>query len=283
MIEYDYGGKMIKIISDSTAYLPKEFIEKNDITVIPLHVLYMGEEFDEGLPGTYDAFFESFTKTKIFPKTSQPSLEDFVKAYNKVIDEGNEAIVFTISSSLSGCNSVANLAKNECKDPSKISIVDSGSCGQVVCGYAMEVIEKVKEGKSREEIVEYIERLKENSTICFVPDSLEYLYKGGRIGKVSATLGTILQLKPILTFKKGVLSCAKKVFGANKAISELFAMIPKTFKRLFVIHIANTKNYDALKSKVVTTFPNIEAVEGEMGPVIASHIGPAIGVCWIAE
>lgn len=274
---------MIKIISDSTGYIPEEFIKQHDIRIIPLHVLYMDEEFDEGLPGSYDKFFESFTKTKIFPKTSQPSLEKFIDAYNDVIDNGDEAIVFTISSSLSGCYSVANLARNECKDPNKISIIDSGSCGQVICGYAMEVVEMQQQGKTRDEIVEYIEKLKRNSMIAFVPDSVDYLCKGGRIGKVSATIGSLLNIKPILTFKNGVLACAKKVFGVGKAIQELFSMIPQTFKRLFVIHIANTKNYDLLKNKVEEKFPNIEPVEGEMGPVIAAHIGPAIGICWIAE
>lgn len=274
---------MIKIVSDSTGYIPKEFIKENDIKIVPLHVLYMDKEFDEGLPGTYDEFFDSFVKTKVFPKTSQPSLESFVNTFNKIIDNGDEAIVFTLSSTLSGCFSVANLAKNECKDPEKISIIDSGSCGQVVCGYAMEVVDAIKAGKSRKEIVEYIEKLKINSQICFVPDSLEYLKKGGRIGKVSATIGSLLQIKPVLTFKNGVLACAKKLFGINKAISELFSMIPKNFKRLFVIHIAKTKFYGLLKEKVMTKFPNIETIEGEMGPVIATHIGPAIGVCWISE
>ena len=76
---------MIKIIVDSTAYTPKEYAEANDITVIPLRVLYKDKEFDEGFPGTYDEFFEDFTKTKIFPKTSQPSLEAFTEEYNKAI------------------------------------------------------------------------------------------------------------------------------------------------------------------------------------------------------
>ena len=275
---------MIKLITDSTSYIPVEYIRENDIRIVPLHVLYMDEEFEEGLPGSYDEFFESFIKTKVFPKTSQPSLESFINAYNEVIDNGDEAIVLTISSSLSGCYSTANLARNECKNPDKISIIDSASCGQVICGYVMEAVDMIKQGKTREEIVAYIEKLKLNSMIAFVPDSLEYLRRGGRIGKVTAALGTILQLKPILTFKNGILSCSKKIFGgANKAIQELFSMIPKTFKRLFVIHIAKTVNYDLLKEKVVTKFPNIEPVEGEMGPVIATHIGPAIGLCWISE
>ncbi len=272
---------MIKLIVDSTAYIPKEFVEENDIKVVPLRVLYLDKEFEEGLPGTFDDFFASFTQTKIFPKTSQPSPEEFIKVYNEIIDAGNEAIVFTISSSLSGTYSVANLSKNDCKDPDKISVIDSMSTGQNIWGYCMEVIDKVKEGWNREEIIKYIQSLQVNSQICFVPDSLEYLKKGGRIGKVSATIGSLLQIKPILTFRQGTLLCAKRIFGSAKAITDLIAMVPKKVKRLFAIHIANTKHFDALFEKMKEAFPDIKIYEGELGPVVASHIGPAIGVCYI--
>ncbi len=272
---------MIKIIVDSTAYIPKEFIEENDIQVVPLHVLYMDKEFEEGLPGSYDEFFASFTKTKIFPKTSQPSPDLFTNAYNKVIDEGNEAIVFTISSSLSGTFSVANLAKSDCKNPEKISVIDSMSTGQNIWGYCMEVIEKAKDGWTRAQILEYIAQLQINSQICFVPDSLDYLKKGGRIGRVSATLGSLLQIKPVLTFKQGTLLCAKKIFGTAKVFGELISMVPKNVKRLFAIHIANTKYFDTLYDKMKQAFPDTEIYVGELGPVVAAHIGPAIGVCYI--
>ena len=272
---------MIKLIVDSTAYIPKDYIEKHDIQVIPLHVLYMDQEFEEGLPGSYDKFFESFTKTKLFPKTSQPSPEAFVNAYNKVIEDGNEAIVFTISASLSGTNSVANLARENCLDPEKITVIDSMSTGQNIWGYCMEVIEKAEEGLSRQQIVDYIVTLQENSQICFVPDSLEYLKRGGRIGKVSATIGSLLQIKPVLTFKQGTLLCAKKIFGMGKAIADLIAMIPKKTKRLFAIHIANTKFFDVLLAKMKEAFPKTTIYEGELGPVVAAHIGPAVGVCYI--
>ena len=272
---------MIKLIVDSTAYIPKDYIEQNDITVVPLKVLYMDKEFVEGLPGSFDEFFASFTQTKIFPKTSQPSPEDFINAYNKVIDDGNEAIVFTISATLSGTNSVANLARESCKNPDKISVIDSMSTGQNVWGYCMEVIEKAAQSYTREQIIEYIASLQVNSQICFVPDSLDYLKKGGRIGKVSAVLGSLLQIKPILTFKQGTLLCAKKVFGVAKVISELLAMIPKNVKRLFAIHIANTKHFEQLHQKMIEKFPDATIYEGELGPVVAAHIGPAIGVCYI--
>ncbi len=271
---------MIKIITDSTAYIPKEFLEENDIKVIPLRVLFDNEEFEEGLPSTFGSFFEKFTSTKIFPKTSQPSLTQFTDAYNNIIDNGNEAIVFTISSALSGTNSVANLAKTECKNPDKISVLDSQNCCQTTWGLIMETIELIKKGFSREEILKELALLQVESRVCFVPDSLEYLMRGGRIGKVSAKLGELLQIKPLLSFKQGKLTCPKKVIGINKAINELIASIPNNIKRLFLIHIANSKFFELLKSKLKGKF-NVPTFEGEVGPVVASHIGPAIGVCYI--
>ena len=104
--------------------------------------------------------------------------------------------------------------------------------------------------------------------------------RGGRIGKVSAKLGELLQIKPLLSFKQGKLTCPKKVIGINKAISELISLIPNNIKRLFIIHIANSKFFELLKSKLKGRF-NVPTYEGEVGPVVASHIGPAIGVCYI--
>jgi len=271
---------MIKIITDSTAYIPKEYIEENDITVVPLRVLMGEEEFEEGLPGSYDSFFENFTKTKLFPKTSQPSLTQFIELYNKVIDNGDEAIVYTISQTLSGTNSVANLAKEQCKVPEKISVIDSQNCCQTTWGYIMETVDMAKQGLKREEIIKEIEKLQIGSQITFVPDSLEYLKRGGRIGKVSATIGSLLQIKPVLTFRQGTLECAKKTIGIQKAITDVIGSIPKNIKRLFIIHIANSKFFELLKSKMKGLF-NVPTYEGEIGPVVATHIGPAIGVAWI--
>lgn len=279
---------MIKIIVDSTAYTPKEYAEANDITVIPLRVLYKDQEFDEGYPGTYDAFFEDFTKTKVFPKTSQPSLETFIEEYEKAIDKGDEVIVFTISSTLSGTYSVACLAKDQCKDPSKVYVIDSQGNTQTVLGYVMEAVNMRNAGATCEEIIKRIESLIPNSAVSFIPDTLEYLAKGGRIGKVTATIGSILKIKPIITFKQGILS-DKKSIGLQKAMKDLIASIPEKIKRLFIIHIANTKFFEMLKKFVYEYLAKrpdkdkIEVYEGEVGPVNAAHVGPAIGLAWIAE
>ncbi len=271
---------MIKIISDSTAYIPKEYIEENDITIIPLRVLFEDEEFEEGLPGSYDSFFEKFIRTKIFPKTSQPSVTMFMDCFNKIIDDGNEAIVFTISYTLSGTYSVANLAKAQCKNPEKITIIDSKNACQTTWGLIMETKRMIDEGLSRSQIILEVEKLQVGSTITFIPDSLEYLKRGGRIGKVGAAVGTLLQIKPILAFRQGNLGCTKKVIGINKAIAELISMIPKNIKRLFIVHIANSKFFEMIKDKLKGCY-NVPTYEGEIGPVVAAHIGPAVGVAWI--
>ncbi|MGN1200818.1 MAG: DegV family protein [Candidatus Caccovivens sp.] len=278
---------MIKIIVDSTAGTPKEYADAHDITVVPLRVLYKEHEFDEGFPGSYDAFFEDFVKTKVFPKTSQPSLETFIEQYNKAIDEDKDVLVLLMSSTLSGTYNVACLAKEQCKAPERVYVVDTLANVQTVLGFVMEAVNLRDNGATCEEIVEKLQDFMQNSYVSFIPDSLEYLAKGGRIGKVSATLGSILQIKPIITFKRGVLS-DKKSFGMQKAIKDLIASIPEKIKRLFILHIANTKFFELLKKMVNEWLDkrpdkdNIEVYEGEVGPVTASHVGPAIGLAWTA-
>ncbi len=281
---------MIKIISDSTSYMTKEYAEKHDISIIPLRVLYQDTEFEEGFPGTFDKFFDDFTKTKIFPKTSQPSLEHFTEEINKAIDNGDEVIIFTISSTVSGTYSAANLAKNQSKDPSKVYVFDSMALAQTIWGYIMEAVNMRDAGKTCQEIIERLEILRENSQIVFVPDTLEYIYKGGRIGKVTATLGSILQIKPIVYFKKGDLK-NKNSFGMQRAMRDMIAMIPQPhkLKRLFILHIANSTLYETWKNMLYKHIESredkdeIEIYEGEVGPVVSTHAGPAVGMAWTTE
>ncbi len=281
---------MIKIITDSTAYAPTDFLEKHDITVIPLRYLYRDQEFIEGAPGTFGQFFDDFTKTKLFPKTSQPSLELFIEEYNKAIEKGDEVLVFTISSTVSGSNNAANLAKEQCKDPTKVTVFDSLALAQTILGYIMEAVKMRDAGKTVPEIVERIKSLQETSIITFIPDTLEYIFKGGRIGRVTAVLGSILKIRPIVTFKKGILS-NKNSFGLQKAMKDLISTIPPEGKlvRIFILHIAKTTLFEQFKENVMNVlkarsdFGKFEIYEGEVGPVVATHAGPAVGLAWSSE
>lgn len=280
---------MIKIIADSTAYVTKEYASANDITIVPLRYLLGDKECEEGFPGTFDEFFKEFTTNKIFPKTSQPSLEVYTEEFNKAIAKGDEVLVFTIGSAFSGTNSVANLAKDQCNDPSKVTIFDSQGLAQTIFGYIIEAVNMRDAGKSITEIVGHLDKCVDKSSIIFVPDTLEYIYKGGRIGKVTATIGSILQIKPIVICNKNELT-NKKSFGLGKAIKDMFAMIPQNISRLFVLHLAKTKEeFEVFKQNahkmIGTRFDTskIEILEGAVGPVVGTYAGPAVGFAWTAQ
>ena len=274
---------MLKIITDSTTYMPYSFAKENNITVLPLTVLFNDVEFKEGFPGSFDAFFEDFKDTKKMGKTSQPSVGLFIDAYNEVINSGDEAICITISKYLSGTYETACMIKNQVDTENKISVIDSGSCCQSIWGLIQEIIELDKQGKSRQEIVAHIENMKKYSKVFFVPDSLDHLHHGGRISKLNAVLGNILQFKPMFEFYNSTLSIKKKVLGIQKAIKELVSLIPETAKKIFVLRIAKSKFYDMFFNKIKEKFSNIPVIESEVGPVMSIHVGPAIGVGYLAE
>ena len=145
-----------------------------------------------------------------------------------------------------------------------------------------------KDGKSISEILSHLEKCVEKSSIVFVPDTLEYIYKGGRIGKVSATIGSILQIKPIVICNKNELS-NKKSFGMQKAIKDMFAMIPQNINRLFILHLAKKEGFEAFKQTAYRMLESrvdkdkIEILEGEVGPVVGTYAGPAVGFAWTAQ
>lgn len=275
---------MIKIITDSTAYLPKDFVKKHDITVIRLHSIVGDKDFVEGYPESYPEIYDEIKKTNILAKTSQPAIGEFIDAYNKVIKDGNEAIVLTISESLSGTANTAKLAGAQCDDPSKIVVIDSGSTGQTIFGEIIEVINLINEGKNIKQVANIVNYYKQNSGIAFVPNSLDYLKRGGRIGTLTSIIGSILHIKPIIAFRNSKLEIYKKPIGINKAIQDLIGIIPENVIRLFIIKTygCDESFYNKLKEQTLQKFPKIEWTEGEIGPVVASHVGPAFGLSWIA-
>ncbi|MEG1500200.1 MAG: DegV family protein, partial [Clostridia bacterium] len=125
---------MIKIITDSTAYISEEFAKANDIKIVRLHTIIGDEDFIEGFPGSFEKVYKKIDEKVFFPKTSQPACGDFVDAFNEVVDNGDEAIVLILSSTLSGTINGATVAKGLCSCPDKISIVDSGTTGHNMWG-----------------------------------------------------------------------------------------------------------------------------------------------------
>ncbi len=273
---------MIKIITDSTASVSREYAQQHDIAIVPLKINIGEREFLEGTPDTYQEFYDAMLASREFPKTTQPSTQEYIDAFQKVVDDGNEAIVFCIGSYLSGSYNGACLAARQVEGADeKITVVDSNCCSQTTLMLIEEAIADIEKGLSRDEVVANIEKNIKTAEICFCPDNLEYLKRGGRLGKVSAVIGTILKIKPLLSFKENTLKCVHKVMGIAKAIPLMISRIPENAKKIYALSAVNSKYFATLLAKVKERFPNREICTGDICPVVSSHVGPAVGVSWI--
>lgn len=277
----------ISIITDSTSYIPKEYIDKYHIKVVSLSLLLNNNSYRE-LDLNNDFFYDEMSKSKEFPKSSQPTVEEMYKIFEEEAEKGNDIVGIFISSEMSGTYSTANLVKNlilENYDDINVEIIDSRSnCMQL--GFSViEAAKAAKENKSMEEVVEAAENVMDKSRFLFVPDNLEYLKKGGRIGGASAILGKIFQIIPILTVYDGKTAVFDKVRTKKKAIDKIIDTIVKDVEENglgdIVVHHINCENEgkeiaDRL-GEVLKTNIKIQAI----GPIVGLHVGPkSIGVVY---
>ena len=273
--------KKIKIITDSTSYITKEYARENNITVVPLSY-YFGEEMEkEGFPGEFENFFNRLENSNLFPTTSQPPTGDFLEEYNKAFNEGyEEIIVILLSSKLSGTYNSANLAKGILGDE-RISIVDSEQAASNLRFLVEDAINMSKEGKSIEDIMDHLENKKKEMYVYLTVNTLEYLKRGGRLSSFQSAIGSVLQIRPIIQLKDGVLDSIEKVRGKNKALNSIGEKIFENVEKISICHVLDIKEAEKFKSTLEKKFPNAIITIDELGPVIGCHLGPGgIGICF---
>jgi DegV family protein with EDD domain len=271
---------MIKIVTDSTAYVTSEYADAHDIKVVPLYVITKNNTVEEGFPGSFDNIFESIMREEEAVKSSQPSPESFKNVFEKILKDGNEVLCITISSSLSGTYNSAILAAKMCESE-KITVIDSRAAAQLTLLGIEKAVEMAESGASRQEIAEEYKRISDSSAEIFVPVTLKYLIRGGRIGGVNAIIGSLLHVKPLLSFKDGVLTAKRKIIGMGKAIKAILGEIPKDIKKIYVMKIYKSEYFAQLLQDVKNAFPHINVKEAEVGPVVGAHVGPGtIGVAY---
>lgn len=278
----------IKIISDSTCYLPKEYISKYEISIASLNVLLNSNSYRE-VDLSNDWFYNEMSKSSAIPTSSQPSVEELYNIAESLVKDGHDIVGIFLSSDMSGTFSTSNLVKNmilENYPNAKIVILDSRSnCMQA--GFAvLEAAKAANENKSLDEVVSIAKNVIENSKFIFVPETLEYLKKGGRIGGAAALFGSLLQIKPILTVEDGKTSVFTKVRTKKKAIDKIVNTVleqnSKTPIKDIIIHHINCESEgqelaDRLKSSLGLDSIKIQSI----GPIIGLHVGPgSIGVAY---
>ncbi|MDF2891325.1 MAG: degV family protein [Clostridia bacterium] len=270
----------VKIVTDSTAYITKEYLNTNDIASVPLSVIFQGTVTNEGFPGEFDSFYEKLKASEDFPTTSQPSIQAFYNVFKPALDNGQEVIAIVISSKLSGTYNSAMAAVQMC-ETDRVTVIDSEAAGPNLKFLVEQANQLSLDGKSRDEIVDLINKEKKNMRINLTVGTLEYLKRGGRLGSTQAFIGTLLSIKPIIALIDGKLEPIDKVRGKSKAIEAMISNIPQEVKRISIAQIQNLEEAEEVKNILQDKFPNAEVTLSELGPVVGSHLGPkALGICY---
>lgn len=278
----------VKIIADSTCYLPQEYIDKYKVAIVSLNVLLNGNSYREtDLSNNW--FYNEMAKSATIPTSSQPSIEDLYNAVETEIKAGNDVVGIFLSSDMSGTFSTSNLVKNmilENYPDANIKMIDSRSnCMQA--GFAvLEAAKAAYENKSLDEVVSIAKNVIENSKFIFVPDTLEYLKKGGRIGGAAALFESLLQIRPILTVEDGKTTVFTKVRTKKKAIDKIVNTIleqnsKSPIKGLIVHHINCESEGQELANRLKSSLGLDNVKIQSIGPIIGLHVGPgSIGVAY---
>ncbi len=268
---------MIKIVTDSTSYMDEDFRRENDITIVPLKVRFGDDTFLEGVDITPDQFYEKLAKSKELPKTSQPSIQDFLSVYKKILDEGNDIISIHISSGLSGTFNAARMAAEQL-DPSRIKLVDSRHTCMILCFLAEHAVNEIKKGKTLEEVHE--------STLALVPKMLtrftfwdiKYLVQGGRLSKAEGMIGSILSIKPILSFTDGVVKTEATPRTWKRAVRKLAEYVEEIndtrgIEKIGVIYGTNRAEAEEFAARIREKI-NKEVRMQQLGAVVGTYAGP---------
>ena len=279
---------MIKIVTDAEANLTPELMERYDIKTMPLWIHFEDGAYQEGHSITREGFYERLIDSGEFPKTSQASVGQFLELYRPLLEAGHEILSIHISSELSGTYQSAVGAAQQLPG-AKISVFDSRYAATFQALMVWRAAEWAEQGLSREKIVARLQGMIPHLHNFFMVDTLEYLRRGGRIGGASALLGTLLQVKPILTLKDGQIEVYDKMRTRKRALARLkqLALEAASGARavdLAVLHVHCPQVAHMLADKLAAELAPERMMVDLIGPGIGVHVGPgAVGVCIYAE
>lgn len=285
-----------QIISDSSCDLPHELLEKHNIKLVPFYVSfdkvnYLKENEDISI----ENFYLKIETDKIFPKTSLPSVQDYISIFTPYLEQNIDVLCFCITSKFSGSYQSATTAKNillEQFPNSNISIIDSKLATASQGLLVLEAARMKKAGMYIDQIVGKSKQLRDTSRIQFTIDTLEFLQKGGRIGKASALAGSVLNVKPLMVLKDGELHPHSIIRGRKRALKKIIEMVIEDLSSLdyndyrFCILTGNCfKEAEKIKKHLEKDYNiNFEYPIFKVGTTIGTNTGPtALGIAYIRK
>jgi DegV family protein with EDD domain len=268
----------VKIITDTMCDVPRDAAERYNIKIMPLNVYFGNEAYKDGIDITMEEFYEKLKVSENLPTTSQIPPIEFISVFEEELKNGNEVVCINGSSQLSGTYNSAVLAKNQIESD-KIHIIDSEGVTMGAGMLSIKAARLAEQGMPASDIEDEIRASVERMKYFFIVDTLTYLHKGGRLSLSSAVLGSILNIKPILTMNEGKLELTEKTRGIKKAIVTTFELIEKNGwtldnKVVGINHTASPENLALLEEYLVKNYNVKEVIRGDVGSVVATYAGP---------
>ena len=269
---------MIKIITDSTSDIDLKYAKKLNIEVVPLKVIIDGKEYKDRIDLQPEEFYDLLVNSQTLPSTSQASPQDFVDLYETAKNNNDSVIVITLSSVISGTYQSANLAK-DLVDYDDIYVIDSLGTTQMQRLLVLKAVALRNEGMKAQDLYTFLEAYKHRIRLFAFVDTLEYLYKGGRLSRTAATAGTLLKFKPIIGFDEGKLDVFAKARGTQKATAKIIDLIQQDGEMdldepICIGYTGSSDGLDKFENTLRETLHFGETLHGIVGPVIGTHAGP---------
>lgn len=276
----------VAVVTDSTAYIDEETRRKENITMIPLNVIFGTESYREEIEISAVEFYEKMRNAEQLPKTSQPAVGEFVDLYEQLAKEYTDIIVITLSSEISGTYQAAVTAAGMV-DKVRVHVFDSEISSAPQSFYALKAAKMAKACEQANVIVAHLIEMKKRGMLAyFMVDDLTNLKLGGRLTGAQAFFGSLLQIKPVLTFEDKIIKPFEKIRTRKKALNRLIELFDEDVKEnesvhAAIIHANRPDDAAQLKRKLEQDYDNVKIDIGYFGPVLGTHLGEgAIGLTW---
>ncbi|MFH1140476.1 MAG: DegV family protein [Chloroflexota bacterium] len=270
----------VRIVTDSTADLPSDLVKKLAIIVIPCNLHFGQETFRDGVDMDADGFYQRLTSESQLPTTSQPSPGAFLEVYRGLADAGHQVVSIHVSGALSGTMNSALQAKEQLPGAS-VEVIDSRQVSLALGLAVTAAARAARDGASWEETVQVARRSLGQVQLFALLDTLEYLRRGGRVGKVRGFVGSLLRVRPLITVRDGIVQSATSVRSRAAGIQYMVTLAEEAapLQQLAVMHSTTPQEADSLADRLRSLVPDGFVIQARIGPVIGTHVGPgAIGI-----
>jgi DegV family protein with EDD domain len=269
----------IKIVTDSASDIPVKLRQELGITVVPLYVRFGDQTFKDGVTISNEEFYRKLVSGE-FPNTIQPSPADFKETYEGLVKDADGIVSIHLSEKFSGTANSARQAKEMMNSKCPIEVINSDSMTIGLGMICIAAARAAKAGESLSNIIKIVNEAISEIHILLLFDTLKYLAKGGRIGQAKSLLGTLLNIKPLLGMKDGVVVPIAKARSYSKGLEHLYLFASSALaekgnvKELAIMYNTTQKEANELMDRVAPLYPREKIITGPIGPILGTHAGP---------